>query len=154
MFSRILIVFLASSAGLGAGSLIYYALFQDNMIFKGNNNSDLVGRILSFFSIVWFMIIVYLLHLNELPIIIVASVGMLITKLLWDIADGLRYASRIYEVLMSLESNSERAINYAKRANSHRQTQDLRAVAQTIFAQNSRQMDELENIITQHSQRQ
>ena len=152
LFLRILIVSVASTAGLGAGSLIYYALLQDNMIYKGSNHSEWLGQIVGGISIAWFLLVVYVLHLNKLPAILVAALGMAITKLLWDIADGLRYASRLYEAVAVMANDMTQAEQFVKSTHTHRQTQDLRAVAQTIFAPNSRQMRLLDEIITKHHQ--
>lgn len=151
MFLRILTVLAASTAGLGAGSLIYYSLLEDNMIHRGGARSALIGQILSVISITWFLFVVYLLHLNKFSAIAVSVVGMAVTKLVWDIGDGLRYAGRIYDALANLVENPEKAVQFVERAASYRQTQDLRAVAQTIFAQNSYPMILLDEIIAKHS---
>ena len=151
MFLRILTVLAASTTGLGAGSLIYYSFLEDNMIYRGGPRSALVGQGFSIAAIAVFLTTVYLLHLNEISAIVVSAVGMALTKLLWDIGDGLRYAGRIHDALASLTQDQETVVQFVERADSYRQTQDLRSVAKTVFAPNSRQMILLDQIIVTHS---
>ena len=115
--------------------------------------SAILGRVLSGVSIGWFLIIVYLLHLNEVPAIWVAGIGMAVTKLMWDIAEGLRYASRIHQALMDISDDPTAVEQFVRAAHSHRQTQDLRGVALTIYAPDSRQMRLLDEIITKQSEK-
>lgn len=150
MYLRVLTVLAASTTGLVAASLIYYSFLQDSMAFRGGPNSILAGRLLSMVSIIWFGFVVYQLYLNQLPTLVTASIGMLITKLLWDIADGLRYAGRIYEALANLIDQPALAENFIKQAFDHRETQDLREVALTMFSPDSRQIAVLEELLTQH----
>ena len=150
MFLRVLTVLAASTTGLAAASLIYYSFLQDNMVYRGGPNSILTGRLLSLLAILWFMAVVYHLYLNLLPSLLTASVGMLVTKLLWDAGDGLRYAGRIHLALIHLLDQPKLAETFIRQAFDHRQTQDLRAVAQTMFSPDSRQMAVLETLLAGH----
>ncbi len=149
MFLRVLVVLAASTVGLGAGSLIYYAFIEDNMILRGSPRAEQLGNLSFGLAVSFFLATVYLLYLNHLSPLFVAAAGMMMTKFLWSCGDGYYYAARLYKVLTLINESSEEIITFLSQVESYRQIQDLRAVAQTMFAPDSHQMAHLDKLIEQ-----
>lgn len=149
MFLRILVVLTASTVGLGAGSLFYYTFIEDRMIYRGSAKAELNSNICFGLSITFFLITVYLLHLNQFTPLLISAAGMMLTKLLWNCGDGFRYAAMIYKILADINNSTEALKQFLKRADNYRQIQDLRAVAHTMFAADSRQLAFLNDLIEQ-----
>jgi len=147
MLLRVLTVLVASTAGLAIASLIYYSILQDGMIHRGSPRAKVLGNLLSVLAIVWFLFCVLELYYHYLPAMVVSALGMMITKLLWDIGDGLRYAGLIHAALSGFPNDTKLVRQFIQAATNYRQTQDLRAVALTMFAPDSRQIVLLDEMI-------
>ncbi len=150
---RVLVVLISSTTGLALGSLIYYALFEETLIYKGSSTSTRFGSILLCGSVGVFLLTVLLLYLNLLTPIVISLLGMLFSKLIWNLGDGYRYAGRLFEVLQRFDSDDSLVREYLARAHTYRQVQDLRSVAQTMFVPGSLQMDRLDALIDRETQR-
>lgn len=147
MVLRILVVLASSTVGLGAGSLFYYTFLEDRMIYQGSSKARLYGNICFGLAVVFFLSTVYLLHLNNLSPLLVSVTGMMLTKLLWNCGDGYHYAGIIYATLVDINTAPETLREFLRRADSYRQIQDLRSVAHTMFAPDSRQLEFLNDLI-------
>ena len=147
MFLRVLVVLASCTVGLGVGSLLYYTFLEDGMIYRGSSRASLNSRIVFGLSIMFFLLTVYLLHLNSFSPLLVSSVGMMLTKLLWNCGDGYSYAGKIYTTLSELNKSPSSLKNFLNQADSYREIQDLRSVAHTMFAPDSRQLEFLNDLI-------
>jgi hypothetical protein len=144
---RVLIVLTSSAIGLILGSFIHYAFFEETLIYRGSPASFRLGMFLFICSIGIFLMTVYSLYLNLSSPILDSLLGMLLTKLVWNLGDSYRYAGRLYEALRTLDSDSSSAKEYLARAGSYRQIQDLRSVAQTMFVRGSLPLEKLDLLI-------
>ena len=150
---RILAVLASSTAGLVLASVIHYAFFEEVLIYRGSAGSNLAGRTMFVLSIMVFLGTVYVLHLNRFSPIIVSFAGMFLSKLTWNLGDAYSYANRLLKVLSSLDSDEEPVRSYLSKARTYRQIQDLRAVAQTMYARGSARLARLDALIDEIANR-
>lgn len=149
VLGRMATVLAASTVGLIGGSLIHYVFLEDAIILRGSPTSFRKGSILFILSIILFLLAVWVLYLNRFPAILVSFMGMFISKFVWSIADGFRYAGRIYSALQSLNGDSAALRGFLDQADSYRQVQDLRSVARATFVSGSPQLKQLEMTISE-----
>ncbi len=149
VLGRMATVLAASTVGLIGGSLIHYVFLEDTIILHGSPTSGRKGNILFLLSIVLFLVAVLVLYLNRFPAVLVAFLGMFVSKLVWSIAEGYRYAGRIHLALQSLNGDKTDLRNFLDKAHSFRQVQDLRTAARASFVTGSPQLRQLEEMIAQ-----
>ena len=114
-----------------------------------HTSSNRLGNVWFALSILVFLATVYMLYLNLAAPWLTSGLGMLMTKLCWNLGDGYRYASRIYLAARDIESDPDKVRGYVRRATSYREIQDIRAVAARQYPPGSPELDELEAIIDQ-----
>lgn len=149
VLGRMATVLAASTVGLIGGSLIHYVFLEDTIILHGSPSSGRRGNLLFILSSVVFLVAVWILYLNRFPAVVVAFLGMFLSKLVWSIADGYRYAGRIHLALRSLNGDRADLRSFLDQADSFRQVQDLRAAARASFVTGSPQLRQLEQIIAE-----
>lgn len=146
---RIISVLSGCAAGLMIGGLIYFVFFEDSVVSCSNGTCLRSGKVMTVASILFFLVSVYVLHLNIISPIIVSLVAMSITRLLWALGEGLIEAGRIYEALTAFSRDDAQVRDFLHRARDYRQVQDLRKVARRMFVPGSPQLRELEKVIAE-----
>ncbi len=144
---RMLVVLAGSTAGLIAGSLIHYAFLEDALLFRGGPSTPRLGRLIQTIAILVFFFAVYVLYLNRFPPALVAAVGMLVSKLSWDIGESYIYAGRLHVLLAQIDDTEEPLKDYLEHVHSYRGIQDLRLVARSMFRAGSQRMTRVESLI-------
>jgi hypothetical protein len=145
---RMLSVLAASTLGLVGGSLIHYVFLDDWSRYHGSPIAARKGTVFFVVSILFFLAAVWVLYLNRFPAAVVAFLGMLLSKLVWNIADSYRYAGRIHTALKSLNGDGRSVREFLQRSRTFRQVQDLRSAARATFVPGSPQLRSLEDAIS------
>ncbi len=144
---RMLVVLAGSTAGLIVGSLIHYAFLEDALLFRGSSSAPRLGRLIQALAILVFFLAVYVLYLNRFPPALVAAVGMLLSKLSWDIGESFIYAGRLHILLAQIDDTEEPLKDFLDQVHSYRGIQDLRLVARSMFRAGSQRMTRVEALI-------
>ena len=150
--TRMLVVLISSTVGLIGGSLIHYIFLEDTLVLKGSRHSVRWGNLLFLLSVGVFLLAVYVLYLNRMSSVLVALLGMFLTKLCWNVGDSLRYAGRLYAVVESLNEETSSVDRFLDEVRTYRQVQDLRTLAQTRYLPGSQQLRQLEKRIEAHAE--
>ncbi|MBD3402056.1 hypothetical protein GF420_04110 [candidate division GN15 bacterium] len=144
---RVVSVLAGCAAGLMIGGLIYFVFFEDTVVSSGSRASIRSGKVLMVGAVLFFLISVYILHLNIISPIVVSLVAMAVTRLLWALGEGLQDAGRVYEVLANLKQTDRPVRKYLEHAHTYRQVQDLRRAAREMYVPGSPQLRTLEKAI-------
>ena len=149
MILRIVSVLAGCLLGLVAGGMTYYVFFEDNIATSGNRNSYRSGSALKVLAVIFFLLSVWLLSLDFLPAILVASLSLFVCRLAWALADGMQDAGRMYMALAALREEDDRLRAFLRSVTKYRQLQDLRKVARQMYVHNSPQLRRLEEVIAE-----